>query len=473
MAQVEGVRNPVVALPDIHFKMSYHTPTGVVALAKDVIVPKFLNPNCGMSFLLTGIREEDLREERIDRIYRGIRDRISVSTRMEPVLSHSEVRSIVKKGASWAFERYGMESSCLRNFENRGSMFRGGDTDMDKVFRSIPSSSMSMGRLSLRVLGYGNHFIEMQVIDDIMDESAASLFGIEKGMVCFMMHGDSRAFGRSVCDHYSKGAEKFFGLQQLYKRAHYAVMASGKAPRLMKTALEKFNYAANRMKSALYWKLASEPGGENISFPVLRNGEEGFENYRNATYAAQNYGYANRVSMAAAISEALSGVLGGGLSHIRFLCDGNHDCLQEEEFEGQVYMAHRNGAARAFPSSSYGDHPVFSKTGQPVTLPSSLGNPSYLMAAGTGSREAYYSAPHGAGRLIDRGQAREEFDTEEVISEVRRRGMRIYDYGNGNAGEESPGAFKDIMGVVEAVRDNGIAYPVARLRPLAVLKGWT
>jgi RNA-splicing ligase RtcB len=260
-----------------------------------------------------------------------------------------------------------------------------------------------------------------------------------------MLHGDSRAFGRSISDFYSKKAKKLFGLQQIYKKFHYGIMASEKIPDRVKTVFEKFNYKVNRFKSGLIWKMNIQKANRKYSFPSISKGTEEEKAFKLSAYAAQNFGYANRASMIAVIRDAMKKAFNGDNSDLRILYDGNHDCLQEERVDGVTYLAHRNGASRAGSSREYREHPVFSRTGQPVLLPSSMGNPSFLMAAYDGSKGSFYSAPHGAGRIIDRGEAREKFGKNDVIALVESRGVRVYDYGKGNVSEESPDAVSPVI----------------------------
>ncbi len=472
MARVNGVVRPIVALPDLHFKYSYHTPTGVTVLSQDTIIPKFVNANCGMTFITTPFFEKDIDEGKLDDVFNYLRKKISISTRLEPVISESDLEKIVTEGAAWTFSREGLDLEDLKNFENEGNLFKGSEKTASEIMSYVPQTCRDVGLLSLGVLGYGNHFIEMQVVDRIVDTETADLFGISEKQVCFMIHSDSRAFGQSLIDFYSKKSKKLLGLQQLYKKLHYSILASEKIPLFVKRCFEKINFHLNRMKSTVYWKLDKFSKREEISFRHFDAGTKEAEAYLMSTYCAINYGYANRAHLAAVIRNALKNALGRKDAEVRILHDGNHDALQKETIDGKEYFVHRNGAARALPPSYYPDHPVFSCTGQPVLLPSSLGRPSFLCAAKEGCQNAYYSTCHGAGRLMDRGEAREKFNAQSMFTDLEKVNMKVYDYGKGKAQEESPDSFKNAEHVLKTMSDNGIAEPVAKMRPLAALKGW-
>ncbi|MBI4707961.1 MAG: RtcB family protein [Candidatus Omnitrophica bacterium] len=472
MAQVSGVKNPIVALPDLHFKGSYHTPTGVVVLTKNTIVPKFVNPNCGMTFIVTPFFEKDFNNEKIDLIFSYLRKHISVSAWSDPVICVEDLKDIVKNGASWAISRQGLDKNDLNNFENKGSLFLDEEISSEEILSFIPDPCQKAGLRSMGVLGFGNHFIEMQKAEEILHNDIAEKFGIKKGQICFMMHGDSREFGRSIFDFYSKKAKKFFGLQQVYKKIHFSLLASKYIPVWSKKALRGINYHGNRLKSLLYWKFPFLNKIEAAEFSfILADSLEG-RAYRISTYAALNYAYANRTYMAGIIRDALRNAFDRSDAQIKILFDGSHDSLQQELVDGVKYWVHRNGASRAYPPKSYPDHGIFSKTGQPVLLPSCLGNFSFLCAANIGCAQTYYSSSHGTGRLVDRGEARYTFKDEDVLREVASSGMKVYDYGKGCVSEESPRAFKNVNDVLEAIEENNIAASVVKLKPVAVLKGW-
>jgi tRNA-splicing ligase RtcB len=261
------------------------------------------------------------------------------------------------------------------------------------------------------------------------------------------------------------------GLQRIYKNLHYKVFSSHAAP-VIRRSLRSVNHYLNRAKSVLYWKMDKFSRKTEIEFESIEPGSKEEEAYLAGTYCALNYGYANRAHLVSVIRDALNKAYNKKITDMHILYDGNHDALQKEVIEGEQFYVHRNGASRALPPKYFPGHPVFSQTGQPVLLPSALGQLSFLCAATSGCRESYYSSCHGTGRLIDRGQARRTFKAEQVLDEVEKKKVKIYDYGKGYVAEESPSAFKDVEKILEVITKYNIAEPVARLKPLAVLKGW-
>jgi len=471
MADVDGVIKPVVALPDLHFKGSYHTPTGVVVLTKDKIIPKFLNANCGMSFVVTTLTVDDIDNGKIDCLFNALKRHISVALRLSPVITRYDLGKIIETGAEWSFRRFGLDESNLQNMENCGNIFKGKNIDPNDIDASLPDFIKDVGMLSMGVLGYGNHFVEMQAVDSVMDAEAAKMFDLPTGRICFMIHGDSRGFGQSVIDHYSKYSKKLLGLQQAYKRVYYSMLANRNIPSGIKICMDRLNVNLNRYKSVVF----SGKGAKikrSVEYRSMDLSSTDGRRYMTSNYCALNLGYANRAYIAGTIAGSLREIFKDKKMNVTILNDGNHDSLQEENIDGKNFLVHRNGAARALPPAYFNDHPIFARTGQPVLLPTALGRDSYLCAARVGCKDSCYSACHGTGRLVDRGEARGVFTDDDVYRETEAKRMRVFDYGKGKISEEAPAAFKDAKKILETMERYNIACPVVKLRPVAVLKGW-
>ena len=471
MSKQEGIRS-IIVLPDIHYKHSYHTPTGVAVFTEDKIFPKFVNPNCGISLIAIPFKRKDLTNKQIDEIFNFLQKEITVATRLKPNISLEELKSILLKGAEPVYNKYGLDKTCLKNIENKGNIFSGRNKTIQKIISALPKEAIEMGMRSFGVLGYGNHFLEMQRVKKILNPQTARKFGLEKDQLCIMLHSDSRAFGRVVHDHYSKKAEKLFGLHNIYKKVHYKIVSSKAVPGTIKKLFEKFNYYANRLKSTLYLKLDFLRHGLSAKFGSISTKEKYTQNFIDATQSAINFGYANRAYMTSLVQKAFQKVINKKIK-LNILYDCNHDSLQQENIDGKLLWAHRNGASTAYPKKHYPHHPIFSQTGQPIPIPGCLGGASFLCAALTSSKKSMYSSPHGAGRKFDRPEARGKFKRKDVLKNLKSSGLKIYDYGKGNTGEESPSAFKNIHNVIKIVEDHGIAKPVVEMEPVAVLKGWT
>lgn len=469
MSRIYGVEEAIVALPDLHYKASYHTPTGVVVPTRKVIIPAFVNPNCGMSFVALPVMRDEMNDAKIDIVFNYLKKHISADIKLNPVLSVSDLKKIAGEGALFSFRKYRLNKAELKNFEYNGNMLYG--KNIKEIWKSVPKQSINAGIRSFGALGYGNHFIELQEANKILDKKTAKKFGIKKGQLCVMIHSDSRAFGRSIHDYYSKKAKKLFGLHRAYKMMHYRLSSSKFIPKNAKQMLEKMNAAARKLNNMIYSR-ADILRKTSSKFDTIKTESEEGRDYINAVQAATNFGFANRAYMAYLIQEAFGRALKRNIN-AKIIHDGNHDALQEEDIDGKIFWMHRNGAAMARPPKYYPKNHLFSKTGQPVIIPSSMGNVSFLCSAKKGCSKSFYSAPHGAGRKVDRPDARKKFSNSSVKETVRKKGVKIYDYGKGNIKEESPLAFKDINQIIKLVKMHNMAEPVAVMKPIAVLKGWT
>jgi len=190
-----------------------------------------------------------------------------------------------------------------------------------------------------------------------------------------------------------------------------------------------------------------------------------------AVYAASNFGFVNRMAITEALRNSVRSTFGDASLSMPLLFDCSHVTIQQETHHGEPVWVHRHGANAALPPSRCQAHPIFSRTGQPIPVPGSMGSDSYVGVGVEGNAATYCSANHGAGRTLDKPQAMEQFTEQSVEAEMAARQIRLYRAGTMNIAEQAPGSFKDIRAVIEVMNRLQIAQPVVRVRPLATLKG--
>jgi tRNA-splicing ligase RtcB len=193
--------------------------------------------------------------------------------------------------------------------------------------------------------------------------------------------------------------------------------------------------------------------------------------YLRALTAATHAALANRAALVQLLRQVLRKVLGDGGLECPLVFDCGHETIQAEIHRGERLWVHRHGASRALPADRLREDPVLGRIGQPVPVPGSMGSDSYVAVVRPGAADAYCSVAHGAGRVMEKTRACEEYAAAEVEDLVRRRGVRLYRYGVDDIAGQMPHSFKDPALVVEAMREFGLIAPVARSRPVAVLKG--
>jgi tRNA-splicing ligase RtcB len=432
VAHLPGIICCSLAMPDIH--LGYGFPIGGVAAFRvedGVVSPGGVgyDINCGCRLLATDLQARDLENKVrpiVDQLFRDVPSGVGAKGAIAR-LSRAELEKLLVRGAGWAVERgYGSRAD-LDHTEDGGAL-AGADPG------AISERAFTRGQDQVGTLGSGNHFLELQTVDTIYDREAAAAFGLFEGQVTLMVHCGSRGFGYQVCDDY----------------------------------LEVMAEAARRYGIAL-------PDRQLVCAPVTS--PEG-RRYLAAMGCAANYAWANRQMIMhlseGAILKALR--LSPRDLNLRLVYDVAHNIakLEEHEVDGRTVNAcvHRKGATRAFAPGRAELPADYSAIGQPVLIPGDMGTASYVCK---GTKEAmvqtFGSTCHGAGRVMSRAQALKRAKGRSIDRELAEKGILVRAQALKTLGEEMPEAYKDVERVVAVMERAGISPRVARLRPLAVVKG--
>ena len=430
-ATLPGVVAPVVVMPDMH--QGYGFPIGGVAATRcpdGVISPGAIgyDINCGVRLLGSSIRYEEA-EPYLAELAAAL-DRhcpSGVGTKGIFHLTDSELDQVCVLGARWAMKKGLASEQDLRRTEEAGFLQ---GADPQKVSRR----AKDRGRDQLGTLGSGNHFIEVDVVDEVYDPQAAQVMGIGEGMLCLSIHCGSRGFGHQICTDYVQ---------------------------IFQTAVRKYGIEL--------------PDRELVCAPL--NSPEG-KDYLAAMRAAANYAFANRQILAHQARLAFEEVLAGRTKnwHLHQVYDLAHNIgkIEQHEVGGKPMevCVHRKGATRAFGPGTPGLPEEYMAAGQPVLVPGSMGTSSWVMAGTPASMErSFGSSCHGAGRVLSRAKAKKQVRGEKLKDDLRKEGIHIRAGSMAGLAEEAPEAYKDVDQVVETVSAAGIARKVARLRPIVVVKG--
>lgn len=428
VATLPGIVRCSLAMPDIHW--GYGFPIGGVAAfdqEEGVVSPGGVgfDINCGVRLLATPLAEGDLGEKAgvIEDLYRAVP--VGVGARSPERLGKAELRGMLEDGAASAVSRgLGLERD-LERCEGRGRMEEADPT-------AVSEKALARGLPQAGTLGAGNHFLELQVVDEVYDPVAAAAFGIEAGTVAVMIHCGSRGLGHQVCTDYVRTLES----------------------------------AARRYGIALPDRqLACAP----IASPEGRA-------YFGAMAAAANYAWANRQTITHHVREVLGQRFGLAPEDLPLVYDVAHNIakFEEHDVDGQrgPVCVHRKGATRAFGPGTPGLPPGLDRVGQPVIIPGSMGTPSYVLR---GTEEAmrlsFGSTCHGAGRVLSRSGAKRRFAGKAVREDLQRRGILVRAPSDAAIAEEAPGVYKPSGEVVRVVDAVGLGRLVTRLRPIGVIKG--
>ncbi|MCD6567275.1 MAG: RtcB family protein [Dehalococcoidia bacterium] len=432
VASLPGIVKYSLAMPDIHW--GYGFPIGGVAamdLEEGVISPGGVgyDINCGVRMLRTDLHENDVRP-RIDRLINELYDNVpsGLGSEGKVKVSQKELKKLMVEGARRAIKLgMGFEDD-IETTEENGCL---GGADPEKV----SDRAIKRGMPQAGTLGSGNHFLEIQAVEEIFDPHAASVMGIsEIGQVLILIHTGSRGFGHQVCTDHLRVMEK-------------AVIQYG----------------------------IELPDRQLACAPI--NSREG-KNYLAAMACAANYAWFNRQCIAHWTRESFCKVLGKSAEElgIRQIYDVAHNIAKIEEHVvgGQMMKVcvHRKGATRAFPPGHKDIPQRYKEIGQPVLIPGDMGRCSFI-AAGTqkAMEETFGSTCHGAGRVLSRSAARRSISGRDVVHEMQKRNITIRTGDISSLAEEASLAYKDVTEVIDVVHQSGISRKIARTVPLGVIKG--
>ncbi|MCX5701583.1 MAG: RtcB family protein [Candidatus Omnitrophica bacterium] len=432
VAFLPGIVKASLAMPDIHWGYGFSI-GGVAATdpeAGGVISPGGVgyDINCGVRLLKTNFQYEEIKDKIKDLVYALFSDVPSgLGSKGDIRVSAREEREILVKGAKWAVEKgYGVEED-LECTEEYGAI-QGAD------HLAVSERAYERGKAQSGTLGSGNHFLEIQVIDQLFDRDLCDEFGLNLGQVTVMIHSGSRGLGYQVCDDYVKS---------------------------MVHCLQKYNI--------------NVPDRQLACAPV--HSTEG-KDYLGAMKCAANYAWANRQCLMYLTRKSFERIFAMSWQKMgmHLIYDVAHNIAKIEKHtvgsEEKTLCVHRKGATRAFGPG----HPAlpdrYKKTGQPVIIPGDMGRNSYLLV-GTqkAMEETFGSTCHGAGRLKSRTAATKSINVDALLKELESKGIIVKASGRGTIAEEAPQAYKDVNEVVDVVHNAGISKRVCRMRPLGVIKG--
>ncbi len=426
-----GIVEYALAMPDFH--QGYGFPIGGVAAMRadeGVISPGGVgyDINCGVRLLGTHMEREEIAPYLADLtsvLYQTCPSGVGGKGRER--VSNRELEKLVTQGARWALKRGLARPEDLAHTEEEGCL-PGADP------AHVSARAKERGRPQVGSLGAGNHFLEIDVVEEVYDQDTAAVFRLWPGQVVVQIHCGSRGFGHQVCDDYVKG---------------------------LQTAVHKYGLTL--------------PDRELVCAPIAS--PEG-QAYYAAMACAVNYAFVNRQVLAMGVREAFERVLAGKVRDFDLyqVYDVAHNIAKFEEHEvGGRRMrlcVHRKGATRAFGPHQPGVPADYRAVGQPVLVPGSMGTESYVLVGTQKAMELTFgSTCHGAGRVMSRRKAIKTVHGGRLKQELAQQGIIVRAGSNKGLAEEAPAAYKDVSQVVEVVHGLGIARKVARLRPLAVIKG--
>jgi len=428
VACLPGIVGKSLAMPDIH--QGYGFPIGGVAATSahdGVISPGGVgfDINCGVRLLASNLTRDGVREKLREIVKQLFRDVPTGAGSQGPIpCAFQDLDRVLETGSAWMVEHGYGEATDIEFCEESGQM---DGADADKV----SDRAKQRGRTQLGTLGSGNHFLEVQYVERILDEGAAAAFGLAIDQVVVLIHCGSRGLGHQVCTDY----------------------------------LKTMNEAMRRYGITL-------PDRQLACVPA--KSKEG-EAYLGAMAAAANFAWANRQAITHAARVSFAKVFGTDCE-LRVVYDVAHNIAKRERHrvngDAEEVLVHRKGATRSFPANSPYIPDAYRAVGQPVLIPGSMGTASYvLVGTELAMDETFGTVCHGAGRALSRTAAKRGRDVHVETRKLEEQGIILRADTHAGIPEEIPEAYKDIDAVVDVVHNAGLAKKVARLRPMGVIKG--
>ena len=424
VATLPGISECAYAMPDVH--QGYGFPVGGVAafrISDGVISPGGVgyDINCGVRLLASELTVADIRGRLEDLVHNLSRSVPSGTGRGgELRLTDHELDRVFVEGCKYLVERGLALPEDIEVTESGGSLPQADPAQVSQRARQ-------RGSTQLGTLGSGNHFVEIQTVEQVFDSAAAEVLGLETGRITVLIHTGSRGLGHQVCTDYVREMDRVM--------PKYGIELPDR-------------------------ELACAP----FDSPEGRA-------YFGAMCAAANFAWSNRQT----ITHTVRGVFErafGDAGRLRLVYDVAHNIAKVEEYGGEQFCVHRKGATRAFGPNNPEIPEIYRSVGQPVFIPGSMGTASWVLVGAEGAMtKSFGSTCHGAGRRMSRRAAKRIAQGHEVRRELAKKGIVVRCHSNSELAEEAPHAYKDVDRVVDVVDRMGLARKVARLKPMGVIKG--
>jgi tRNA-splicing ligase RtcB (3'-phosphate/5'-hydroxy nucleic acid ligase) len=424
VATLPGVVGHVYAMPDAH--EGYGFPVGGVAATRasdGVISPGGVgyDINCGVRLLAAGLDLAGARpqlEAAVHDLSRSIPSGPGRTASLD--LTPAELDRVLTEGCRYLVDRGLALPEDLDRLEAGGSLPAADAT-------KVSARAKQRGHNQLGTIGSGNHFVEVQVVDQVFDASAAAAYGLHRGQLTILIHTGSRGLGHQVCTDFVRQMDQVmpqYGIRLPDRQLACAPLAS--------------------------------PEGQA---------------YFGAMCAAANFAWSNRQAITAAVRRVFERAYGPA-GRLRIVYDVAHNIAKLETHGVETLCVHRKGATRAFGPTHQETPAAYRAVGQPVFIPGSMGTASYVLAGTDAALQlSFGSSCHGAGRVMSRGAAKRSRTGAEVRRELEGMGIIVRCPSGSELAEEAPAAYKDVERVVDVVHRVGLARKVARLRPVGVVKG--
>lgn len=451
VASEKNIFHHIAAMSDVHSKKGRKNPTGTIVASEHHLFPQINDtaPNCGMRFLKTNLTDKDLTPDNIEKLFQELIRVIPTKTFIGTVVPYSLIMDICRKGVAPVRNFFNTRTKNeIENTFEGGNFFKEIPTEKD-ILNAIPKLFLHIGKYRLGILGAaGNHFLDLMKISEIKNPEIAEKFGLKTGQYVFLLHTGSGLLGQYASYLYTPKKKEHLSQKIVLELGKFFFKTA------YKKAFKKLWDKIEKFKDNKEYFSYNEKSLEGKLFLTAHN-------------AAANQGYANRSILNHKLDLAIEKILKKN-PELDMLYDMPHVYIHRESHLGADVWVHRNGTVRADSPMRMKDHPLFSKTGEPVFIPSSMSTAAYICAGIDGNESSFYSASHGTGRrkepLTDATQ-----NKKDLFKKMEKSNVKLYNAKSNGVIMQDSAYYKDIEEVITGMEDNGIVKVVAKMEPIAVL----
>lgn len=451
LAQDERLFQHIAAMSDIHPKKGRKNPTGTAVASQNYLFPQINDtaPNCGMRLVKTSLDENNFRPEKINELFEELVRTVPTKKYIGTKISYRLALDICRGGIGPLMENFGTRTKNeLENTFNQGNFFSETPSARD-ILDVIPKFFLKIGRYRLGILGAaGNHFLDLMKITEIKDINLAEKMGLRSGQYVFLIHTGSGLLGQYASYMYTPKIKEHLS-QKI----------------MLKIGTILFDSQMKKVYCQLAKKIRENQNNQEF-FGYDDQSLEG-RMFIRSHRAAANFGFANRTVITHHVDQALEKVFGKQIN-LDLLYDSPHVFINRENHFQEDVWVHRNGAVRANGPKRMADHALFSQTGEPVFIPSSMTTPAYLGVGTDHNQSSFFSASHGTGR---RKEAEKDIprDKEALMRKVIESRVRLYNARSSGVVQQDRSYYKDVEEVISGMEENKIVKVVAKMQPVAVL----
>jgi RNA-splicing ligase RtcB len=481
----------IAGMADVHSKPGRKNATGTTVTSEKFILPQVndSDPACGMRLVRTNLTEDNITTEELDTLFKALVGKVPTKKfvgtyipfrvivdicrkGIQPLVDHLGIKTKFEKENALGGENFFTAGRSERSEEPRNiqdsnikdgilryaqdDSVRGTQDDgvpsRQDIFNIIPKLFLFFAQFRLGILGAaGNHFLDLMKVTDIEDEETAQKLGIKKGQYLFMIHCGSGILGQYTMYMYTAK-----------KREHLSTAI------LMNIGRFFWNTPFKKTINAIAQKIRESDFGKKESLITFDGDGDDGRLYMAARNACSNFAHANRAVIAHNVGETIQKVLGRD-AELELVYDMPHILVSQEEHFGKNIWVHRNGTSRAYGPSRMKEHPLFSQTGEPAFIPSSMSTEAYLCVGTDDNESSFYSCNHGAGKAATKTESIVPETQEELHKKLETKGVHLYNGKSKKVIEQDSSHYKQIEDVIAGARANHIAKTVAKMQPIAII----